>query len=204
MPKKRLNQDHRTMLRHLAQEKVNLEFKELADKSHTKEQEIFTEFTKALRAKAPARDMYHLRKHGCTKVWRKLNNIQIYYTPNKENACKTYTEYSYRITKEMEVPSSWSDWALDKVFTADEIEPFEKRMKEVYATLNKIEKDKAEALSPYKSLIFNARYFEDVVEVWEEAAELTDKICTTGTALVTLSDEDVMKIKKDVKKRKVA
>lgn len=56
----------------------------------------------------------------------------------------------------------------------------------------------------YKALIANSRYFEDVAEVWPEAEQLRDKICTKNKALTTLSDDVIKRIKKDVKSRQAA
>lgn len=46
-----------------------------------------------------------------------------------------------------------------------------------------------------------ARTFEDVLEVWSEAEELRTSICGTTTALATINNDVIVRIKKDVEKR---
>jgi hypothetical protein len=54
------------------------------------------------------------------------------------------------------------------------------------------------------ALINGSRTFEDVVEVWPEAAELTDRICSDGSAVSLVSDEAKERIARNMAIRGVS
>ena len=56
----------------------------------------------------------------------------------------------------------------------------------------------------YFTLIDSSRNYEEVVEVWDEALEVSDRMITPGSSLVALSRETIDAIKEDTASRKLA
>lgn len=79
----------------------------------------------------------------------------------------------------------------------------------LYSTLNAAENElemaegadddrRRNITSDFRALIHGSRTFEDVVEVWEEAKEVTHLICGPSTAVSLVSDDAIDRIKANV------
>jgi len=69
-------------------------------------------------------------------------------------------------------------------------------------TVAALEEKRTTIKDDYKSLIWGARTFEDVVEVWPEALDIAHEITGPGTAITLVSDESKARIRLNMEKRK--
>ncbi len=55
----------------------------------------------------------------------------------------------------------------------------------------------------FEALIFGSKTFEEVVEIWPEATQLTDRICSDGTSVTLVSDEAKARIMQNMITRNI-
>lgn len=194
MAKKRLNKTHRDMLKRLARDKVESpETQKVIDRTLTKAQTIaFKEHQKQF----PEDDMKLLQKYGVAKTTTDIPILFHCKDTGKSDHDSVTVEESFIHPEN----NSWRTDPKHKVQSKYD-GPLHKACK----AYSQAKKDHDEAITSkrrdYNTLIDNARTFEDVLEVWSEAEELRTSICGTTTALATINNDVIVRIKKDVEKR---
>ena len=193
MAKKRLNNSHRTLLKELASNKiVAFTEKQKMDEAYKKADElILAEYEKQFPENA--RDI--LVKYGVSDSCTCIPILAFDGDTGKNEF------YRFYASKEVILPIYWvrrDTYRLQIVYDGDIHQAINRYNKAKTAHTNRF----SEIKNDYYKLIVNARYFEDVVEVWEEAKELEPKICGKSTSLITLSDDVKDRIKNDVAERK--
>lgn len=194
MAKTRLNKTHRELLKNLANSKiVSPETQERIDIAFTAYQVMGEE----LQAKQfPASDMAILKKYECAKPQTQIGVL--FHDKTKDG--KTAHE-SVTISEVLHVDNdTWRTPASHKIQ-----QPYDGKFHKLCKALKEAKSNHEEVLrnkkNDYFALIDNARTFEDVAEVWEEANELQSTICTS-TALSVISKDVIVRIKKDTASRK--
>lgn len=182
MAKTRLNKNHRRMLRRRLED-CDMAPKEqkAADKTYARAAALVrADFDKAY----PPEDMALLRKYEVAR---------------KDQCIRGATSEGRFIGFEFRHDDDLTPWAPARYCRSRSI-PFNTK------TLDAIEKAEVakdalikaqkEVRDLYHPLINSVRYFEDVVEVWPAAEQWRSRICGQSTAVSTLSEDAIEKIRK--------
>lgn len=186
MPK-RLNQDDRNVLRRLVNNLVQCSTEEKArDVAYTK---IFPKVREAALKQFPEKEMAVLRKYNLTK---KINHVNVQLTPGGVE------EFEFGKDDLVEIPASDEYRYYNRVVTVlDEkatelVNSWQKANEKYDVTLMK----KREM---YYNFIEQAKTYEQVLEVWPEAAQVANSIMSYLPATVT--EETIAAIKADSETR---
>ena len=194
MPKKRLNRSHRGLLKELVTQKIQApnQKAEMAN-AHA---DALNQTLKHYNNQFPKEEMKILSKYGLID---EVNNLRIHAKNDAEGKHEHLSidlNHSVIIPKKYFVIPNASAVAI----------PFDGRCHKAILKFNQKEKDYIKAIDAikqdYYTLINASYYFEDVIDIWDEAEELRSQICNTGTGLIALSNTVKQRIIQDSSKRK--
>lgn len=194
MAKKRLGVKHREILENLAEKKVKLsEDSKAMDTAFKKMKDRVMEIRDE---QWPLEEMHILKKYDYV-CYKERSYIQ-FYLPKK---CKKEFSYvnefsSIEINEDEKRPTPDSrrlEISESDIF-AELYNEYEKAKKEYKERIKS-------RLSDYRSLIYNSKSYEDVLDVWKEAEEVREQICGASKALTTINNDVILRIKNDEKKR---
>jgi len=148
---------------------------------------------KHMKGRFPPADMLVLKKYDLTQVDRCQ-----YYT----NGAGGYQQFTFRDTDDVPliVVSRYCNSRNPYLLTEAEFETVDAYNKAREA----FKKSIGARFDDLSALIKSSKKFNELAAVWGGAEELRDKIVTTGTALVTLSEEVIERIKNDPASKKGA
>lgn len=203
MAKKRLNQTHRDLLINLASQKVRLNFKAQYDALDKKVNAIAGKLADLIESCYNAKDMAVLRRYEKTETYHtgKQFGIQV---PNDHNVLRTIEFVLPRAIETVNGDGYWRfTGSVNKKLKWADVSAHHTALEKLQVERAKIDKAREEVFAKYVTLIKSSNNYEDVLAVWSEAAEVSDKIVgvQVGTSLVALSQDTVKFIKKDVEQR---
>lgn len=191
MAKKRLNKSHKTLLNSLVRKVVDIpEMRDKTNQAHKKADElILSELEKIY----PKKDMDVLEKYESINGQISIRFIATSDDKKQVHHMQHDLERATRIPREHRHSSKLQINIESEAFEA--IQQYKKIKADYKHKLKEKQLD-------YHNLIEGSRYFEDVIEVWEEANELKSEICGSSSALIAVSSDCIARIKKDVEQRK--
>ena len=192
MAKTRLNVGKREILKQLVGEKVK--HTEYDDDINQLEAKIDAWVIKEVEKQWPTKDMDVLKKYDKAGNYSYVN-IKI---GSLENSTHRDIDCWYFLDKEKRwFPDTYRDRVIipDETISAD-LDEWLLLTDTRQAHLYDLKKN-------YFILIDSSRNYEEVVEVWDEALEVSDRMITSGSSLVALSRETIDAIKEDTASRKL-
>lgn len=188
MAKTRLAERHRdTLYAHARKLVIHTEPSELLDTLYA---QAATVVTRVVEKDSPPADMKVLRKYqlasrdGCIKLVR-ADTSEVKQFVYRDESEAPYRAQSYRGCGYRGRSPILLEHADDDTVQAY-LDEYEKREERV-----------AQRYSDYKSLIRQARYFEDLVEAWPAAASLRQIICGKQSELSVVTPELIEKLRND-------
>jgi hypothetical protein len=126
-----------------------------------------------------------------------------YEATEKYETTKTIVKEACEVT----IPSARSEYQIYSFQTTKQLIKLYGQCADARTELNmaqQIDKDTRHVIMrDFDALISGCRTFEDVVDVWPEAVQLTDRICGTGEAVSLISDQAKARIMANMATRKV-
>lgn len=163
--------------------------------------------------KYPAADMEVLRRYECTS---KVTRVLVFLDSDMKNDTTAPSEFRLR-REELGVSEgeSLSEHGFElpngafvhhhQLVLKGAAESTWRKWKEAVAAVEQLteakEKARREVLRAYEAFIANARWYEDVLEIWPEASELRDAIAPQCTALSVVTPDLLDLIRADVARR---
>ena len=184
MAKKVLNNRHRESLQFLAAKLVKQSQDRAAlDAAYEAAAEVVASIVEA---KFPKADMEVLKRYNVGRVDR-----CIYVSPGYGGM----QQFHFRDddNRAPHVPDRWCNNRTPHLLTDEQaaiIDAWVTAEREYKASVDKRKGD-------FFALISVSRTFEDLVEVWPAAAQLREKICGANTALTTINDDVIARLKAD-------
>lgn len=186
MPKTRLNKEKREiLLDHAIEQMKPTEQIEAVDKAYLA---MHKELTKQYNRLFPEDELKVFRKHGLLK---KKSYMKMYVTYDDRSSSHQTIELQGDDTFEMP-REGYGSIPLGEFKNLTKLVKLTNKLKDEKADLGRI---KRQIHNDMSTLINTARYYEDVVEVWDGAKDKESCMITQNMAVSALSDESIERIK---------